>query len=71
MIYFPNYTSKQCLDKDYLFTIIGAIRGGELKELIEEAKKKRSIYEEQNINEFIKIKEEIKKEIDATFYIKE
>ena len=31
MIYFPDYTPKQCPDKDYLFSILGAIRGGELK----------------------------------------
>ena len=67
MIYFPDYTPKQCPDKDYLFSILGAIRGGQLKELIQEARKKRSIYEEPDINEYVELTEEIKKEIEEVF----
>ena len=67
IVYFPDYTPKQCPDKDYLFSILGAVRGEQLKELIKEARKKRSIYEEPDINEFVELTEEIKKEIEAVF----
>ena len=63
MIYFPDYTSKQCPDKDYLFSVIGAVRGDQLKELIQEARKKRLVYEEPDINEFIEITEEMKRKL--------
>ena len=38
-----------------------------MKELIQEARKKRSIYEEPDINEFEEITDEIKKEIEDVF----
>ena len=63
MIYFPDYTSKQCPDKDYLFSMLGAVRGDQLKELIQEARKKRLVYEEPDINEFIEITEEMKRKL--------
>ena len=63
MIYFPDYTSKQCPDKDYLFSVLGAVRGDQLKELIQEARKKRLVYEEPDINEFIEITEEMKRKL--------
>ena len=53
--YFPDYTAKQWPDKNYLFSILGALRGSALKELIEEAKKKRSIYEEPEIEDYVEI----------------
>ena len=43
--------------------MLRAVRGDKLKELIQEARKKRSIYEEPDINEFIEITEEMKKEM--------
>ena len=67
MIYFPDYTSKQCPDKDYLFSVLRAVWGDKLKELIQVARNKRLIYEEPDINEFIEITEEMKKEIDEVF----
>ena len=67
MIFFPDYTSKQCPDKDYLFSVLGAVREDQLKELIQETRKKKSVYEEPDINEFIEITEEMKKEIDEVF----
>ena len=67
MVYFSEYTSKQCPDKDYLFTILGVLSGEELKTLIQEARRKRSIYEEPDINEFVEVTEEIKKEIEDVF----
>ena len=67
MINFPDYTSKQCPDKYYLFSVLRAVRGDQLKELIQEARKKRSVYEVPDIIEFIEITEEMKKEIDEIF----
>ena len=67
MINFPDYTSKQYPDKYYLFSVLRAVRGDQLKELIQEAQKKRSVYEVPDIDEFIEITEEMKKEIDEIF----
>ena len=67
VLYFPDYTLKQYPDKGYLFSILEAIRGDELNRLIQEARKKRSIYEEPDINEFVEVTEEIKKEIEDVF----
>ena len=67
MLYFPDYSQKQCPDKDYLFSILGALRGEQLKEIIQEARKKRSVYEEPDINEFVEVTEDIKKEIEEVF----
>ena len=67
MLYFPDYTQKQWPDKDYLFSILGALQGDQLKELIQEARKKRSVYEEPDINEYVKVTEEMKKEIENVF----
>ena len=67
VLYFPDYTLKQYPDKGYLFSILGAIHGDELNGLIQEARKKRSIYEEPDLNEFVEVTEEIKKEIEDVF----
>ena len=64
---FSGLYSKAVSIKDYLFSILGVVRGEQLKELIKEARKKRSIYEEPDINEFVELIEEIKKEIEAVF----
>ena len=47
--------------------MLRAVRGDQLKELIQEARKKASVYEEPDINEFKEITEEMKKEIDEIF----
>ena len=52
MLYFSDYTHKQWPDKDYLFSILGALQGDQLKELIQESRKKRSGYEKPDINEY-------------------
>ena len=63
MIYFPDNTSKQCPDKDYLFSVLRAVRGDQLKELIQEAREKISEYEVPDIDEFIEITEEMKRKL--------
>ena len=50
-----------------MFSVLRAVRGDQLKELIQEARKKTSVYEEPDINEFKEITEEMKKEIDEIF----
>ena len=50
-----------------MISVIGAVRGNQLKELIHEARKEKTVYEVPDINEFIQIIEEIKKEIDGVF----
>ena len=66
MIYFPEFTSNQIAEKNYLFTILEVSREEILKVLIQEAHKKRSIYEEPDINEFVEITDELKKERGCT-----
>ena len=63
MFNFPDYTSKQCPDKYYLFSVLRAVRRDQLKELIQEARKERLVYEEPDINEFIEITEEMKRKL--------
>ena len=67
MAYFPDYTEKQCPDKDYLFSLVGALRGDELSQLISDARKKRSIHETPDINELVEVDEEILKELQEVF----
>ena len=67
MIYFPKYTSNQTSEINYIFTILRVLRGKELKELIQEARKKRSIFEEPDINKFIEITDKVRKETDDMF----
>ena len=66
-IYFPDYTEKQCPDKDYLFSLLGALRGEQLNSLIQDARKKRSIHEAPDTNEYAEVNDEILKELQEVF----
>ena len=66
-IYFPDYTEKQCPDKDYLFSLLGALRGEQLNSLIQNARKKRSIHEAPDTNEYAEVNDEILKELQEVF----
>ena len=65
--YLPDYTKKQFPDKDNLFSLLGALRGEQLNQLIKEARKKRLIHEEPDINEYVEVDEDILKELNDIF----
>ena len=65
--YFPDYTEKQCPDKDHLFSLLGALREEQLNQLIKEARKKKSIHEEPDIDEYVEVDENILKELQGIF----
>ena len=66
-IYFPDYTEKQCPDKDHLFSLLGALCGEQLTSLIQDARKKRSIHEEPVTEEYVEIKKDILNELQDIF----
>ena len=65
--YFPDYTPSQWPDKDYLFSVLSELRGPALKELVVEARKKRSIYEEPEIGEYVEVTDQFKQQISEIF----
>ena len=65
--YFPDYKGKQCPDRDHLFTILATSRGDVLDSLIEDARKKRSIHEEPDVNQYVEITKELKLELSKVF----
>lgn len=65
--YFPDYSEKQTPEKDFLFTILTALRPDALEQLVLEARKKRSVYEQPDIEEYVEMTEHIKEEIASVF----
>ena len=47
-----------------MFSILGVPHGDELKELISNTKKRRSIIEKQDVNEYVEVTKEIKNELE-------
>ena len=62
-LYFPEYTSKR-FSINYLFYILGVLYEEELKEHISNTKKKRSIYEEPDVNQYVEATKGIKNEFE-------
>lgn len=69
-MYFHDYTSKQCTDRDHLFSILATIRGSQLDSLIKDNTRKRSIDEQPDMNQYVEITEELKQELSGVFYQK-
>ena len=67
IIYISDYTSKKRTEKVTYFLYMDSLHCGELKTLMQKARKKRSVSEELDKNEFIEVTEEIIKEIDEVF----
>ena len=42
MIYFPDYSERQNLDEDYMFSVLATTRYEELKRIVENARKQRA-----------------------------
>ena len=63
MRYFPDYLDSQIPDRQFMYSIISTTYPNALKVLINDAKKKRSLVENNDDNEIIEMKPEIKEEI--------
>ena len=53
--YFPKYKAKQMLNRDYLWTVLSTIRPDQVSNLRKEALEKRSVQNDKEIGETIKI----------------
>ena len=60
MRYFPDYLDSQIPDRQFMYSIISSTYPNALKVLISDAKKKRSLVENNDDNEIIEMKPEIK-----------
>ena len=63
MRYFPDYLDSQIPDRQFMYSIISSTYPNAFKVLINDAKKKRSLVENNDDNEIIEMKPEIKEEI--------
>ena len=63
MRYFPDYLDSQIPDRQFMYSIISSTYPNALKVLINDAKKKRSLVKNNDDNEMIEMKPEIKEEI--------
>ena len=67
MKYFPDYLDSQVPDRQFMYSIISSTFPNALKELIGDAKKKRSLIENNDNNEIIEMKPEIRETIMGVF----
>ena len=63
--YFPDYSSHQFPGRKFMYVIFGTFRSRLLENIIKEARKQRSISENQEANDFVHIKSTIFKEIKS------
>jgi mevalonate kinase len=61
--YFPDFTDKQLPEREYFFNVIATLFPGETKELISEARNRRSSQSEENKEELVEIDPELKKHV--------
>ena len=61
-IYFPDFTSDELPERDYLIAIISTINPDATKKIVEEARMKRSICATDNLNNLVDITPEFKDE---------
>ena len=62
--YFPDYTEKQLPERDYLFAIVSTLRPDSLDSLVSDARKKRSLNENPELEDFVEITKSFKEEIN-------
>ena len=53
--YFPDYTQKQLPERDCLFAVVSTLQSDVLDSLVSDARKKRSIIENPEIEDFVEI----------------
>ena len=61
-IYFPDFTSSELPERDYLIAVISTINPEATKNIVEEARIKRSICSTDNTDNLIEITPEFKEE---------
>ena len=59
MKYFPDIQEKELPDREFMWTILSTLREDAVKKLIEDARKKRSVSNEEDKEELIEIDPEI------------
>ena len=62
--YFPDYNEKQLPEREYLFKILSTVETDAMKKLIKQARESRSIVNQENDDEIIVIKNELREEIN-------
>ena len=65
MEYFSDYSENIIPDRTFLFTILSTIRKAELKELIKKTQASRAVQNEEDKEQMIEIRNDIKDEIFA------
>ena len=60
MEYFPDYLDGQLPDRDFMFSIIATMFPQTLAELVKDARKKRSLKEDTENNDYIEVDPAIK-----------
>ena len=70
MIYFPDYTESQLPDREFMFEIISTVYPKSLWELVGKAKEKRSLKEDADKDELIKIDPEVLNRIMSVLTMK-
>ena len=67
MEHFPDYSSKQLLDRDYMFSILWTLRFSIIEKMVNDAHKNRSIIGNENAGQFVYIEKGLLKEIKDVF----
>ena len=67
--YFPKYKAKQMPNRDYLWTVLSTIRPDQVSNLRKEALEKRSVQNDKEIGETIKISNKWMKSLNNTIDI--
>ena len=65
--YFPNYTGKQIPDRHYMFSVLWTLKFNIIKDIVSDARKKRSIHENDDKNQFVYIHKKLLEEISQIF----
>ena len=66
MVYFPDYSPDQKPERDYLIAVISTINPEATKEIISDAREKRSLQTVNNLDDLVKITPEFKELIQGT-----
>ena len=65
--YFPNYTNKQIPNCHFMFSILWTLRFSTIKGIVSDARRSRSLHENDNKDQFVYIERKLLKEISDVF----
>ena len=63
--YFPDYYGSQLPDRRFMYAILGTFRGEMLAQMINDARKQRSVSQNQEANDLIYVESKILTEIKS------